>query len=196
MVEKETLKEKIHNLYWDYIKYPISKVITGIINIIRWFPIIWKDRDYDDFYILEILKFKLKKQAQHIKINSYHLGADNDVEKILLCVKLIDRIQEDYYTMEKFDYETSEIKWLDVEGSSDLKRMEIELIDENYEEYLNKYKLAVRRIKENPKLQIFKSELSDNANEILSMNLARYNQIRAKELLYKLLNHNMERWWT
>ncbi len=42
---------KINNFFRS-IKY-------GIKNLITWFPIIWKDRDWDHWYLYKILRFKL-----------------------------------------------------------------------------------------------------------------------------------------
>ena len=57
---------KIYDIYWDLIGWRISNFISKIKNIVRWFPIIWNDGDYDDSYIMEILKFKLSNQANYI----------------------------------------------------------------------------------------------------------------------------------
>ena len=49
-------------LWWEFEgKYLHRDFIEGIKNLIKWFPIIWKDRNWDHSYIYEILKFKLKK---------------------------------------------------------------------------------------------------------------------------------------
>ena len=40
--------------------YKIKSFIISIKNLIKWFPIIWKDRDWDDHYIWEIMKNKLR----------------------------------------------------------------------------------------------------------------------------------------
>ena len=33
----------------------------GISNLIKWFPIVWRDRDFDSAYIMEILLFKMRE---------------------------------------------------------------------------------------------------------------------------------------
>ena len=40
--------------------YKIKQFFRRIYNLYRWFPIIWKDQDWDHSYIFEIFKFKLK----------------------------------------------------------------------------------------------------------------------------------------
>ncbi len=42
------------------IKIWFKDLKQGFINLKRWFPIIWKDRDWDDDYIFVLLEEKLK----------------------------------------------------------------------------------------------------------------------------------------
>ena len=47
-------------LWWEHDgKYYHKYFKTGVKNIIYWFPIIWKDRNWDSHYIFEIIKHKL-----------------------------------------------------------------------------------------------------------------------------------------
>lgn len=47
---------------WDA-KHFHRDVAYGFKNLWKWFPIIWKDRDWDDHFIFEVLKFKIKNTA-------------------------------------------------------------------------------------------------------------------------------------
>lgn len=40
------------------IKDKYYSIKNGIWNIIRWFPVIWEDRDWDDYYIFALLYHK------------------------------------------------------------------------------------------------------------------------------------------
>mgnify|MGYP003351274053 CR=1 FL=1 len=84
--------------------YRIKRFFKRIYNLYRWFPIIWKDQDWDDYYIFEVLKFKLKNQAEHIGGKDRHTRAKRDAEKMMLCVRLIEKVQEEYYGCEYQDY--------------------------------------------------------------------------------------------
>ena len=74
--------------------YRIKQFFKQIHNLIRWFPIIWKDKDWDDHYIFEILKFKLKNQAEYIGKKDRHMSAKRDAEIMMLCVRLMDKVQD------------------------------------------------------------------------------------------------------
>ena len=94
------MKEKISDFIWKYFRNPVRNFSTSVGNLIKWFPVIWKDRDWDDHYIFEVFKFKLEKQAKYIKEKGFHTNSDLDAKRMMLCVKLIEKVQEDFYTME------------------------------------------------------------------------------------------------
>jgi hypothetical protein len=76
--------------------YKIKQFFRRIYNLYRWLPIIWKDQDWDDHYIWEILKFKLKNQSKYIGTKDRHVSAKRDAEIMMLCTRLIDKIQSQY----------------------------------------------------------------------------------------------------
>ena len=172
----------------------MKKYINIIKNLIRWFPVIVKDRDYDYYFIFEILKTKLKHQAKYIGDRDIHVNAKRDSEIMMLCVRLIDKIQSEYYTDEYMGYHESRYNWLDMEENPDCKELEVEEVSETYDEYFEKHKTAVRRIFKDTNLQVFKLN-NKNYKQKLAMNLGRYNEMRAQDLLFKLINRNIRGWW-
>ena len=38
----------------------------GVYNIIRWIPTIYKDKDWDDFYITKLLQVKIEHQREYL----------------------------------------------------------------------------------------------------------------------------------
>jgi hypothetical protein len=90
---------------WDARYFP-KRFKTGIKNLWKWFPIIHKDRDFDHHYIFEILKFKLEKQAKTFVKYNYTESAERNAELMMTCVRLIDKIQNEYYLEKTYHYET------------------------------------------------------------------------------------------
>ena len=172
----------------------IKRFIGNVYNLIRWFPVIWKDRDWDDYYIWEILKFKLKNQAKYIGDSDTHTRAKYNAEKMMLCARLIDKVQDEYYLMEHMDYHESDYNWLDVEDKPGYKELEIIEVSERYDEYFNQHRAAVRKILANKEHQIF--ELAEEKyKKRLAMNLSHYNEKRAQDILFRLLNRDIRGWW-
>ena len=81
---------------WEF-KYQHKYIKYGVKNLYKWFWIIWKDRDWDHHYIFEVLKFKLEKQAKHMAENGFHNNAQRDAELMMTCVRLIGKLQNEYY---------------------------------------------------------------------------------------------------
>ena len=160
----------------------IKQFFKGINNLIRWFPIIWKDRDWDDHFIFEILKFKLKNQAEYISYHNRHTRAKRDTEIMMLCVRLIGRLQDDYYGCEYQDYEKSNIKFVESETYPGSYEMELEFISDNFDDYFRKYPRIYRQIDGKNRHQI-------------AFKVACRNQERAHKLLFKILEQNITRWW-
>ena len=166
----------------------------GIKNLIKWFPVIWKDRDWDDHYIWEVLKFKLTNQANTIRKNSIHTHAEYDADKMMLCVRLIDKIQSEYYSTEHMDYQEIDFEFINDEDSN-LTSVELKQKSDRLDEYLSKHKAAVRRINADGKLQIFRASNNKDIKNILALNLGYYNEQRAQRLLFETMNRHIRGWW-
>jgi hypothetical protein len=162
--------------------YKVKQFFRNIHNLIRWFPIIWKDRDWDDHFIFEILKFKLKNQAKYIGYHNRHMFAKRDAEKMMLCVRLIENIQDEYYGREYQDYHKSELKFINSESHPGMYEMEIEHISDNYDDYFKKYPRIYKQVKTEDKHQT-------------AFDVAKVNEERAHILLFKILEQNIKRWW-
>lgn len=162
--------------------YKVKQFFRNIYNLIRWFPIIWKDRDWDDHFIFEILKFKLKNQAKYISDHDRHVSAKRDAEKMMLCVRLIEKIQEEYYGCEYQDYHKLELKFIDSKSHPGMYEIEIGYILNNYKDYFKKYP------------RIYKQVKSDDEYRT-AFNVAKINEERARKLLFKILEQNIRRWW-
>jgi len=170
--------------------YKLKQFFRRIYNLIRWFPIIWKDQDWDHHYIFEILKFKLKNQAKYIGDHDRHTRAKRDAEIMMLCVRLLDKIQDDYYGVEYFDYHNSEMQFVPSKNHLDYYEMEIEEISEHYDDYFKKYPLIYKQV-----VNTEKTPFSKDTKGGIAINIAHINEERAHKLLFKILEQNIRRWW-
>jgi hypothetical protein len=163
--------------------YKIKQFFRRIYNLYRWLPIIWKDQDWDDFYIFEILKFKLKNQAEYIDKRGIHLSAKRDAEIMMLCVRLIEKIQDEYYGTEYFGYYKSYLEFKKLKNS-ELFEISETITSEALDGYFKKYPL------------IYKKVYDKNSNKgSIAFRMGRINEERAHKLLFKILEQNIKRWW-
>lgn len=161
----------------------MKNIITGIKNLIKWFPIIWKDRDWDDHFIFDILKFKLINQAKYIGYHNRHTTAKRDAEIMMLCVRLIEKVQSEYYGSEYVNYHESDFNWIDTDNPN-YKQLDIVERSEHFDDYFKKYPLIYRTV---PDLKVPKIKIA--------MHIARINEERAHKLLFTILEKNIRRWW-
>lgn len=159
------MNNRIRQMFRDYKQ--------GIQNVWRWFPVIWKDRDWDQYFIYEILKTKLEKQATHIYHNGNHVDAKYDAKRMLLCARLIEMQQEELYEME----------WVDP------------IYDESLEEYFKKYPRQYKRAISGKFDRLGLEPLKKDQDDLIAMEIAWENQKRSRKLLFKILDQNITRWW-
>lgn len=164
--------------------YRIKRFFRRIHNLYRWFPIIWKDQDWDDHYIFEILKFKLTNQADYIGRYDRHTCAKRDAEIMMLCVSLIEKVQDEFYGTEYLDYQESNIKFIDSKEHPGSYEMEVEELSENFDDYFKKYPLVYKSV----------TDLNTPKSKI-AFKIAKINEERAHKLLFKILEQNIRRWW-
>jgi len=107
-----------------------SDIKESIGNLIVWFPVIWKDRWWDHWFVYSMLHKKLSLMEQNIRHHGHHANAENDADKIKKCVLLLERLLKDegYHEMAfKRHYEKwgePQMAWKKMEGS-DLVKLEI-----------------------------------------------------------------------
>jgi hypothetical protein len=95
-------------------KFAIRNFIQGIRNLIKWIPIIWKDRDWDKDYIMKILIFKLKKNRKYM-LEYSHVENEDQILSITECIELLERVHNEWENYEEPAYRKYEEKW----GKSD-----------------------------------------------------------------------------
>lgn len=168
---------KISEWYWDNIGYKIREVAIGIKNIFRWIPVIYKDRDWDQSYIFNILKFKLTKHADCLEKRKFYVGVEYDVSRMRLCINLIDKINEEYYS-QKLYYKHCE-KWgKTIFNFTPSEKEGLNNLDITHE------KVITPEDKEQERKE--SSEMYQKGQEM---------EAKAQRLLFELLDMHIQRWW-
>ena len=176
--------EKIR-LWWKFEgRYYHKDFIYGIKNLWKWFPVIWKDRDWDQHFIYEVLIHKLEKQATCFSQSEYSTRSKREAEKMFLCARLA-RIQQEELYVDEF-YESYEMKheFIPTDETKKWYTMESEIISENFIDYFTKYPRQYRLV-----------DKTDKDKEDIAREIAYKNQERSRKLLFKIMEQNIERWW-
>jgi hypothetical protein len=138
------MSEEYNEWYWKLyrwfkwkFKYQHKYIKYGIQNLYKWFWVIWNDRDWDHYYIFQVLKFKLEKQANHLAENGFHNNAQRDAELMMTCVRLIDKLQNEYYYDElcKSGVRSSEAVQNVIAKHKKAKRLLFKIMNDRIEEW-------------------------------------------------------------
>ena len=74
-----------------------------IINLISWFPVIWKDEQWDAYYIEKILLHKIKRVRKYTEKRQFYVGWENDVKWMKKCEYLLTMILDSKYWDDEYD---------------------------------------------------------------------------------------------
>jgi hypothetical protein len=116
------VKKKISDWYYD--------VKNGVPNLIKWFPVIWKNRDWDHSFIWLILHKKLTLMEYCIRNYGHHVYNKRDADQIKLCINLLDRLIKDDYHDNVFKYHDQKwgqlhLRFIDIKDNPEISRVNI-----------------------------------------------------------------------
>lgn len=160
-----------------FIRYDIP---YGFKNLIRWFKIIWNDRNWDYCFIYIILHKKLDLMEKHIRKHSNHTTSKKDADKIKKCVLVLDRlIKDEYFDMAFIEHNK---KW----GNSRMVTKDVIIEGESK---LQCYDVIYPNVKtEDDK----KQQLKDFKRSIERENALKQQDI---EFLFEVMKRNIQTWW-
>ena len=72
--------------------YKIKLKIKQLRKLIRWIPIIWRDRDWDYYFVYEILKQKLIDTEKYIRKDCLHVFNEHDSDSIKTSIEMIENV--------------------------------------------------------------------------------------------------------
>jgi hypothetical protein len=105
-----------------------------------------------------------------------------------ICVKLIDRIQNQYYVDEMHEYWETNMRMEPMEDGA--RSLEFDDVRNDLDIYLSKYP--------NDKRRTLKSKRADNvgdSDKSLAILMAFMRHERARKLLFDIIQDKIERWW-
>ena len=166
-------------LWWKFEgQYLHLDLHRAIKNLISWFTVISKDRDYDYTSIYDVLEFKLNKMLKSFIKNNRYIQTDDNIKYLKLSLSLIKKIKDDYYVDYHHDIVTE--KWgesnyyfKDIEDSPGYSTMEMS----------------------NPNIDTPEKQKEYDDFYSLEMDKGRKKQKKAKKLLFTILEDKIETWW-
>ena len=177
---------------WDG-KYYHTEFARGVKSLWRWFPVIWKDRDYDSHYIYELIRVKLQNQAKYIGDKDRHVTAKRDAERMRLVARLIKLQQDETYAMEYMDYHEQDMIWQPTDYR-DMKQLVFRQRSERFDEFFAKYPRQYKRVL-NGEINRFGRHPNTHDKQVIAMEIAHENQSRCQRLIFSIMHDHVDRWW-
>jgi hypothetical protein len=176
------------NNWLRYVPVWLKEFIRGVSNIIRWMPTIYKDRHWDHSFITDILQKKLEFTRQELVFANRFHGIEAVNKDITLALNLLERIKEQYYEHEMFEYIKKSIEFKPVGPTGDYLTMHDTLIEEHLDDYLAKYKRTANKLRKK-----YKIKASDTQR--LAYRVSTYNQEKCERIFWKLMHYKLNHWW-
>jgi hypothetical protein len=170
---------------WKYYSPTWLNVFAeGVYNIIRWMPTIYKDKDWDDFYITRLLQVKIEHQREYLVKHNRHERISEDNFWMTVILNLIERENGEYYTMEKYEY----------------VEMHDEILADGYksehvQDYINKYPGTYRKVIKLIDVGSPLARVYDIDKHYIAMQMGIQRQEKCRRLLFRILKDKSQQWW-
>jgi len=163
------------------ITYPFRDFYRRVKNVLRWLPTIWKDRDWDDSYITEILIKKLEFTRDfYLSGKAYSAEAEKVADEIKEAIVLLHMTRDSWEFYEDLAMEQLEQKWgktifefVPLEDRPGITEMKSKTEKVNTEEEKEQYRKEFRK----------------------TLDEARKQYMKDKIKAYKFIAKNIDKWW-
>lgn len=81
----------------------IRHFLESVKNLIIWFPVIWKDRQWDSAYIEDILLKKIILMRKYHEKGLFFVGVENEIKWMKKCEYLLTMLIESKYWDDEWD---------------------------------------------------------------------------------------------
>jgi hypothetical protein len=156
----------------------LTSVKDGLENLIIWFSIIWQDRDWDHYYLYQILRKKLINMEIYHRKYGHSVNSTETAFEIKKCILLLNRLIDDNYdelVFKKHHKKWGEpiFNWNDCKDKKDCYSLRIE--------------------QKNVKTDKDKKQESKEFERLCKhINMLKKQDI---EYLFKLMNKHIQTWW-
>ena len=141
------------------------------------------------------MKHKIRAQSKYIGERDIHTRTKRDSEVMMTCIRLMEKVQDEFYSSEYSDYHKTKHWFEDVPGKEGYSSWESKILTETFDDYFKKYPLIEKRVMKGEGVFSLDGEDSLEIKQRIAMNIGQINHNRARKLLFKLMEENLEKWW-
>lgn len=110
---------------WHFFRYDIP---NGITNLWRWFPEVWRLRDWDDCYIWGLMARQMSYMAKSIGENGHHLNNERTAKQLRIAAECCRRLADDWEPGntppgQPFDYDEATLRrWIYLQNRANRRK--------------------------------------------------------------------------
>lgn len=148
-------------------------------------PLIWKGKDYDYRYAIDLFTYQLERLANFMESDrAYTLNADIRAKRIRTAIKLLKKVYEEDYGCEYQD------KVKELYGESDFEFV----VTEETKDKPKKYRLyTMETVWERDYTEEEKKQIETHKTELFHE--SQNKQEKAHRILWSYIEHNIREWW-
>ena len=181
------------NIFTD-ITWRLHSFKQNIHNLIKWFPLVWRDRDWDFSFTYDAIQFKLEQQAKHLAKQNTFVNTPRYVSRANTMVELVKRCRNDYYATEYFDYFDMSWEFIDVPDQPNMSSLDTHVLSDDFDLYFAKYPRVYKQVLAG-KIDLLNDFTPPTDKKTIAMYIATYNQIHCRQVLFKMLERHLENLW-
>jgi hypothetical protein len=163
------------------ITYPFRDFYRRVKNVLRWLPTIWKDRDWDNSYITEILIKKLEFTRDfYLSGKAYSAEADKVADEIKEAIDRLHMTRDSWEFYEDLAIEQLEQKW---------GKTTFEFVPLEDRPGLTEMKSKTEKVSTEEEEEQYRKEFRK------TLDAARKQYMKDKKDAYKFIAKNIDKWW-
>jgi hypothetical protein len=157
----------------------IKSFLRKIKRTIEFLPHIWRGYDFDYRYSIDLFQYQLTRTAKYLESeNVYSMSAKQDARRLRTIIELMKKVYDEEYRLGYWDemeriWGTSELDW----GKEN---------EDGTITYLGTKWEFANTLEKQKEAEWMYSGMSQNAEK---------KHLRAKKLLWELIEHNLEKFW-
>lgn len=171
----------------------MRQFIQGVRNLIKWFPLVWADRDWDYSFTYRILQFKMEQQANYLAKRNTFVNSQAYADHARTIAKLIEYNTDDYYGMEYMDHHELDFEFTPAEDNPNCSNLDLRVISEDFDSYFVKYPRVYKQILAGKINAGWEVDILDKSS--IAFAISQYNSQRCKRILYAMLEKDLEKLW-
>jgi len=165
--------------------YPFKDFYRRIKNVLRWLPTIWKDRDWDNSYITDILIKKLEFTRDfYLSDKPYSAEAGNIAKEIQDAIERLHMTRDCWEFYENLAMEELEEKW----GKTTFEFVPFQHTEDG-DVLTYEMKSKTEKVEGDEEEELYRKDFQK------ALDTSRKQYIKDKKEAYEFIAKNIDNWW-